>query len=207
MIILKRGYNHTEDGSNCQDFVTDFGNIKLVLDGCSQSPHSEVGAKLFARFYNRRQSIFDTFQTLTNLFTDSKDIFNYLLFTVLVLKETETTFDVDICGDGYIIAQDYKDNIDFIKFDFGSAPPYFAYNYVDPKILTDYQDGVLIECHSFKKSDYKAVGIASDGIRYIVDSFYRNEFEDYLIKRNVAAIKRLINRQHLDFKDDISIAI
>jgi hypothetical protein len=207
MIILKRGYNHTEDGSNCQDFVTDFGNIKLVMDGCSGSPHSEVGAKLFAHFYGQYKNLYLTFSRLEEIFPDSKDVFNFLSFTALELKDLQNYFQVRICGDGYVITQDHNDKIDFVKFDFGAAPPYYAYNWVDPKLLTAYQDGVNFETYLYDKKDYKAVGIASDGIRFIIDSFYRNEFEEYLIKRNASAIKRLINRQHIDFKDDISIAI
>jgi hypothetical protein len=96
-------------------------------------------------------------------------------------------------------------------------PPYYIYNYVDPNLLSQeeqkrwfscpHKNGVGINTQFFLKDKYKAIGIASDGIRYILDSYYKNNFVEFIKNREEIKIKRLINAHHFDFKDDISIII
>lgn len=211
MFINKIGYQHLEMGMNNHDFGFEQNNTKCVVDGCSEGLHSEVGAKLFCHLYkNNDKNInrtLDIFYQLISMFKSVEDIKNYLLFTILLLHERQDIFQVQICGDGIIIKQKHDDTLEYEIKDFGGSPPYFSYNFIDPKYLTKYNTGVMFEVLSYWKTDYKAIGIASDGLQYILDSPFKNEFEDLFIKRKEFSIKRLINREHKLFKDDITIVI
>jgi hypothetical protein len=211
MFINKIGYQHLELGLNNHDYGFEQDNIKCVVDGCSEGLHSEVGAKLFCHFYknsnDNNDRILKIFQQLTSIFSLVEDIKNHLLFTILLLYENDNIFHVQICGDGIIIKQKHDDTLEYEIKDYSGSPPYFSYNFIDEKYLTKYKDGVLIGVSNYWKTDYKAIGIASDGLQYILDSPFKEEFENLLIKRKEFAIKRLINREHKLFKDDITIAI
>ena len=126
---------------------------------------------------------------------------------MLIVSETKNDYIIDICGDGYIIKQKYDDSIEYEKIGEGNAPEYFAYNYVSPDHLSKYKDGVEFKRHLLPKIEYKAIGVASDGLEYILNSPFKEEFERLLLGRKEFAIRRLINREHKYFKDDISIAI
>jgi serine/threonine protein phosphatase PrpC len=82
-----------------------------------------------------------------------------------------------------------------------------VYNYTDKKYLSHYTEGVEISQKIFNKSDYKNIGLATDGLRYIFDKEYEQEFIRLLEQNKESAIKRLINREHKHFKDDITIVI
>jgi len=208
MFICKIGYEHIEKGLNCQDFGFENLEHKCVMDGCSEGKHSEVGAKLFGHLLSQdRYSIDDIFGMLSDIFPKYEDVRNHLLFTVLIVSETKNDYIIDICGDGYIIKQKYDDSIEYEKIGEGNAPEYFAYNYVSPDHLSKYKDGVEFKRHLLPKIEYKAIGVASDGLEYILNSPFKEEFERLLLGRKEFAIRRLINREHKYFKDDISIAI
>jgi len=208
MLIYKIGYEHIEKGLNCQDFGFEDLLFKGVMDGCSEGQHSEVGAKLFGHLFSKKcKPSTECFDILYSIFPNYNDIKNYMLFTVLCISEDDNNYAVDICGDGYIIKQRYDDSIEYEKIGEGNAPEYFAYNYVYPDHLSKYKDGVEFKRHLFPKSEYKAVGVSSDGLEYIINSPFKDEFEKYLIERKEFAIRRLINREHKYFKDDISIVI
>ncbi len=205
MFINKIGYYHIEYGINCQDFGIELNNKKIVLDGCSQGLHSEVGVKLFAHLY-KNYTVQEAFCVLTELFSTPTDILNYLCFTILSVYENEDNFITSVCGDGYIIKQKLDNTIEFEKFDYEGSPPYYIYNYINSQYLKKYQDGVDFLIKSYSKKEYKNIGIATDGIEYILNSPFKEEFEKYLIEQKAVAIKRLINRENKYFKDDITIA-
>ncbi len=218
MILVKMGKYHKEFGINCQDFAADYENIKIVVDGCSDSAHSEVGAKLFCNLLPKCDySIKKTFERLCQIFETDKEIKDYLLFTILILRENEDNFYVSICGDGYVILRDFEDNLELKKYEYGSEPPYYAYNkFSDKSCLTKYYNGVQINEYIFSKTQYKSVGISSDGLDYIVNSNYKNEFIELLKRGKPIPIKRFINKyentiindkNQRGFQDDISIAI
>jgi hypothetical protein len=211
MFINKIGYEHILYGINNQDFGIELDNTKIVCDGCSEGRHSEVGAKLFCYLYknsteniNKTANIFDK---LTSIFSLVEDIKDYLLFTILFIYEHKDYFQTSTCGDGIIIKQDYNDILEYDIIDYQGLPPYFAYNFIDKKYLKKYSEGTIFKVQYFQKSDYKAIGIASDGLQYILNSYFKDEFEELLVKRKEVAIKRLINREHKYFKDDITIII
>lgn len=209
MFICKIGYEHIQNGINCQDFGFESDKFKGIMDGCSEGKHSEVGVKLFAHLFSKisGNNFKYCFDELFKIFPTYEDIKNYMLFTVLLVSQTEEEYMISVCGDGYIIKQKYDDTVEYEKLGEGNTPEYYAYNYVDSSHLSKYKDGVNFMHHILSKSEYKAVGVASDGLEYILNSPFKDEFEKYLVTRKEFAIRRLINREHKYFKDDISIVI
>lgn len=209
---------------------------KLVCDGCSEGKHSEVGAKLYTLLNEspitelnytmdniiRLLSISDKFNSLfctfENIKTNPQIIKDYCCFTILDcwnIKSLDNNPDYDVfvvhyCGDGYIITQDHEDNIDFIKIDDGEYPKYLAYNYItDKSKLKYYKEGVDFTREIFRKDQYKNVGVASDGIRYILDcddEELKQEFISILKDQKEVKMKRFINKHQSLFKDDITIS-
>jgi hypothetical protein len=151
-----------------------------------------------------------------------EDIHNYLLFTILLLEEKEREWILYICGDGFVITQDYEDNIEFHDIDHCSAPMYLAYVYINSENLDLSEDekyfvkNNIFKTFSYRKADYKAVGIASDGIAYVIGSEFQEDFKEALLKRKDFLVKRLINKLNYKtrkiggsgfFKDDITISM
>jgi len=226
MNIVKMGTAHRDIGMNCQDATNrcQQNNVKIVCDGCSEGKHTEVGANLFAcRFINNyvdrvRNANISTNSiptilsvTLDNIINqnfkhDPTTYLNYLTFTILVSSKNNDGFDVYSCGDGYIIIQD-DEGIHFEKLDCGEYPKYLVYNFIDPSYLKQYKDGVGIEHHHFDNAIN--VGVASDGIRFVVDrpddDLLKNEFIDILKSGKEIKMKRFINRNPKVFQDDVSI--
>ena len=224
MFINKIGTHHLEYGENCQDFGKyetlddDIYKVhKLVCDGCSEGKHTEVGAKLFTLMNTSPGTVGVDMQKLVNAIgSDPSTIRDLLCFTILDIwdiyssEEDYNVFSLHYCGDGYVITQDHEDNINFIKIDDGEFPKYYAYNFINDKSkLSHYQDGVEFTHRIFKKSEYKNVGVASDGIRYIVnceDENLKNEFIDILKQNKEIKMKRFINKHQSIFKDDVTIS-
>lgn len=209
MLINKMGFNHVESGMNCQDYGAEVDNLKIVVDGCSSGKNSEVGAKLFCHLFSKSKDLNQTFQTLTSIFSTTKEIESHLMFTILLLEEDNDYFYVDACGDGLIIKEKHDGTFEYDDLDhnYNDFPPYYAYNFVDQDRLVKYKEGVNFKDFKFSKSDYKSIGIASDGLKFILKSIFKDEFEKLLRDRKEFGIKRLINREHNVFKDDITIAI
>jgi hypothetical protein len=219
MLINKIGYSHLQEGINCQDFGIETPNVKVIADGCSQCKHSEVGAKTFChKVANEGLGLVEALIEMNELFNSKDAILGHMLFTSLALYENENDFTVAICGDGYIIKERYDGTIEYDKFDFDNAPPYYFYNFIDPKYLSKYKDGVDFQILKYSKTEYKSIGISTDGIQFILDGVYKEEFETYLRNRQAVKIKLLINKVNMDclkgklapihsFKDDITIII
>lgn len=209
MFVNKIGMHHLEMGMNCQDYGLEKGNLKLVCDGCSEGIHSEVGVKLFCHLSGLGYSTKYIFRRLVNILGQSAvSIREYLCFTVLKVVETEEAFRVSYCGDGYIILEDAEGHISFEELSDGKYPKYFAYNYCDPDTLSHYKDGVGFREKIFSKEHYKNVGVASDGLRYIVkleDEVLRTEWIDLLKAGRAVPVKRFINRHQKLFQDDITV--
>ncbi len=239
MLINKIGYNHWEVGIQNQDFgfETDANMSKInplnpilkgVIDGCSECTHAEVGAKLYV-YHKIHLTELDEHSLFLLLlknfpFDVSTTIMNYLLFTVLYTYEREEDFVVRTCGDGYIIKQFHDDTFEYQAIEQGEYPKYFGYNFVDPKKFKQpLEEPIRFTSYIFPKDEYKAIGVATDGLKYIIESPFKDEFEKGLIGRKKAAIERLITREHrkhylslngqkiLDpigkFNDDITIVI
>lgn len=236
MFINKMGYMHWEMLKNCQDYGFELNKVKCVVDGCSEGMHSEVGAKLFCSFaadevlWATMPDLMDSdgnmeytvqhvirecnalvYDVLTfyRPFTQRKvaAVLHYGLFTVLAVQELDTVFNVGYCGDGIIIKQKHDGTFEYDVIDQKGTPAFYAYNYIPPEYLTDYKDGVPVEFKQFSKEDYAAIGVATDGLKYVLDSHIRPEFEKLMLARKESAIKRLFNKHHSILKDDVTIAI
>jgi hypothetical protein len=207
MLVVKMGKEHIDMGINCQDFAVESPAFKMIVDGCSSCENSEIGAKLFCHLFPKANyDITRTFNVLRALYDSDEDLLNNLLFTILMVNENDYYFDVNVCGDGYIIKELWNGTIEYEEFECDNAPPYYAYNLMNNKDrLSKYRDGVSFENHTFSKLRYKNVGVASDGIRYILSSTHKEEFEQILRTGRPVLMKRFINRNIQEFKDDISI--
>lgn len=204
LFINKTGFEHLFYNTNCHDYGFENKDIKCVVDGCSEGLHSEVGAKLFCNLFKKGLSVDDIFKKMFSIF-DESDIIDYLLFTILYITEDNENFIVHACGDGYIIKEGIDDSISFEKIDNGKYPMYYAYNYVPKEKLSLYKDGVNFTEMTFKKDQFKSIGIATDGLRFIFSNSLEDTFKKYLSGRKLGALKRTINVNHKIFKDDITI--
>jgi len=209
MFVNKIGLQHLEYGRNCQDYGLEKENMKLVCDGCSEGAHSEVGVKMYCHLSALGYSTKQIFKRMTGIFGQSAaSIRDYLCFTILKVVESEESFKVSYCGDGYLILEDLEGNVSFEELNDGEYPKYFAYNYCDADTLTHYKEGVGFIERDFSKKRYKNVGIASDGLRFVVqskDEAFQTEFVELLQSGKAVKIKRFINRNQKLFQDDITI--
>ncbi len=208
MVIVKMGKEHLDSGTNCQDYAIEIDDLKMIVDGCSSCVNSEVGAKLFCNLFPK--SGFDvrrTFSVLKALYDSDDDLKNNLLFTINMVREHDDYFEVSTCGDGYIIKEKLDGTIEYESFDYDNAPPYYAYNLLYNKnCLSKYKDGVDFKRNIYLKSEYKNIGVSSDGLQYIVNSSHKDEFEKILKTGKSLKMKLFINRNINEFKDDMSIA-
>ena len=209
MFINKIGYEHKENGTNCQDYGFENSGNYIVCDGCSDGKHSEVGAKIYCFLVGRYGLDAEyAFYKMIDLFGENPiNLKNYLSFTILELSDTTDEWLIDYCGDGYIILQDKDGNITFEELTDGEYPKYYIYNYIDKEYLKHYKDGVAFTHKEYDKVLYKKVGIASDGLRFILqaDEALKNEFIECLKSGKEMKVKLFINRNHKIFKDDITI--
>ncbi len=210
MFINKIGYDHISTGINCQDYGFELPEYryKMLCDGCSEGLHSEVGAKAFCHLLKNGDDVSDAFSSLVDMFGQTpEDIKNFLCFTCLFVCEEFDEFLVSNCGDGFIILEDFDGNITFKELSDGEYPKYYVYNYIDPKYLKHYTDGVEITTTQFSRKEYKRVGIASDGLRFILraDEELQKEFIECLKSDKPVKVKRFINKNQKIFKDDITI--
>lgn len=132
---------------------------------------------------------------------------DFLSFTILRLSDAKDKWIIDYCGDGYIILQDKDGNITFEELTDGEYPKYYIYNYISPEYLSHYKDGANFEQRGYRKEQYQKVGIASDGLRFILqaDEDLKNEFVECLKSGKETKVKLFINRNHKIFKDDVTI--
>lgn len=210
MFINKIGMEHLESGMNCQDYGFEGDRFSVVCDGCSEGKHSEVGAKIFCYLKKERDMTTDqSFASAIKLFGDYPSVLkDYMSFTVLELKIwDDALWVITYCGDGYIILQDHDGNITFEELSDGEYPKYYIYNYVPPEYLKHYKDGVSFSQKTYSKEKYAKIGIASDGLRYILqaDEELKQEFINCLKSGKELKTKLFINRNHKIFKDDVTI--
>lgn len=224
----KTGSDHVYTGVPCQDFATvipkeNYNSGKWVMDGCGSTPYADCGVKLFAQllssehesqndsceFDSRIHKIFKRMNVLNN----DNFVLNNLLFTILHVKETEDRFLTYTLGDGYLICQDYNDKLHYMdlgKSDIEGYPKYFGYNMIEDKSkIILYRESLRFVHIFIEKKDMKNVGVASDGLRFLLDlsehDIERQRFEQFLIEGKEGKIKMLINRNPQIFKDDIAI--
>lgn len=209
MFVNKMGAEHLEFGKNCQDFGMVQGKRKLVCDGCSEGAHTEVGAKAFVHLTKQGYGIQEAFERLAELFgQQAADVRDYLCFTVLLLEEREEDYWLRFCGDGYVILENFKGELQFVELSDGKYPRYYAYNYVNRDSLSRYRDGVKLEERFFSKKHYRRAGVATDGIRFALkgEDPVCKAFAEALMSDREAGMKRLVNKYQRIFRDDVTIA-
>lgn len=188
MEFTKTGSYHVSNGINNQDAILHQGKLKAIFDGCSGGKNSEVGAKLFAQLFAMQEG-FDnvskfeencenTFKAMLQMcgytikeeVTDkiAKFMFDNYCFTMFFCFEEDEGFVVKYIGDGTIITLNNEDQISYITLRYGAAPPYFVYNYMPDKYKGGFFDTLGFKTFRFSKSEFKNIGVASDGIFPIV---------------------------------------
>jgi hypothetical protein len=216
MVINKIGQQHIDYGLNCQDYGMEKNGVKIVCDGCSEGKHSEVGAKTFCHLMQYGNEKYRTAKPLEAEFKKMMEMFgqtpstvrDFLCFTILMVLETEDEFVVTYCGDGFIIEELADGRIIIEELYDGEYPKYYAYNFVDKDSLKYYKDGVNFEVRTFPKTEYKNIGIASDGIRFAkTDPELYAGFVEALQSGKEVKVKRFINKHQSVFKDDTTIVL
>lgn len=242
MITTLQGFGHFTKGLNNQDFGIEMPRMLLVLDGCSDAKFSEVGTRLFAQLFSRKeecdnverfeQNVKEVFEDVIEImgkyYIPQKDvnkegtnqenttndaleqdfIMENLLFTIIACFKTEDKYIVKLFGDGYIITQNFKGCISYMRFSYGKCPPYYAYKYcsnlkstVYPNIK-DYQ----FKTFEFDRKTFTMVGIASDGIMPIAKG--EVPIIDRLIpNQNELQLEVAIKSKRQSFFDDVTIGI
>ena len=179
MIISSQGFGHFTQGLNNQDFGIETPRMLLVLDGCSGAKYSEVGTKLFAQVFLRKEEcdnhekfednvkeVFDELIGMMGKYYPSKEelekefIMDNLLFTIIACFKTEDKYIVKIFGDGYVVTQNQQGLSSYMKFSYGKYPPYFAYKYCSNMNFQNYQ----FKTFEFDRNVFPKIGIGSDGV-------------------------------------------
>lgn len=221
MIITSQGFGHFTQGINNQDFGIETSRMLLIFDGCSDAKYSEIGTRLFAQLFSRKEecdnlekfednvkSVFDSLiQTMEKYYPvreelEKQFIMENLLFTIIACFETEEEYVVKLMGDGYIITQNIKGLVSYMKFAYGKCPPYFAYKYCNMEPFRDYQ----FKTFKFNKKVFPKVAIATDGIMPIAKGEV-NGLDNSVIAGNELLVGIGINNQRQKFYDDVTIGI
>jgi len=207
--------------------------MKLVMDGCGSTPYPDSGVRLFAYMLSQKliarsdwvltkgephanlkaviATVFEKILQLQSTKNADQFIFDFMLFTILIVVELQDSWMVLASGDGYIISHAHcEDRIAFEPLDCGEFPAYQGYNYIiDKNKLLSYKDGVGWHLDYYPKTIFKNVGVASDGIRFLVNlpehNIERQRFVEFLKEDKCGKIKMLINRNQSLLTDDVSI--
>ena len=223
MIISSQGFGHYTHGLNNQDFGIETSRMLLILDGCSGAKYSEVGTRLFAQLLSRKEecdnvekfednvkSVFDDLiETMKKYYPENQDlekefIMENLLFTIIACFETENSYIVKLFGDGYIVTQNCRGYVSYLKFLYGKCPPYFAYKYCDLQNTNGFKD-YEFKTFTFDKKIFPKVFIASDGIMPIAKGDVKN-VDNHIFNNNLSLVEMSINNQRQIFNDDVTIA-
>ena len=115
MIISSQGFGHFVQGLNNQDFGIETPRMLLVLDGCSGAKYSEVGTRLFAQLFERKEecdnyekfedNVKEVFEELIGMMAkyyptkeelENDFIMDNLLFTIIACFKTEDKYIVKL---------------------------------------------------------------------------------------------------------------
>ena len=218
MQICRQGNGHYLDGLNNQDFCYMENNLKLVTDGCSSAPFSEVGTRLFVQAFSTLPTRFDVNKFEANVLTAFNSILRItsnenveefiasnMLFTILACFELEDKYIVKFVGDGYIITVNNENMVSYTRLSYGKTPPYFAYTKIS---TTTYDKNLKFKTFEYHKKDFKLVGIASDGIAPIAEKKLDVDFDKFILGTdNTYTPEGIIRSNHTLFYDDVTILI
>jgi len=221
MIISSQGFGHYTDGINNQDLGIEHGKMLLLLDGCTAAKYSDSGVRLFGQLFSRKgdcdnlekfednvKSVFDDIIRLSARYYATREelekdfIMENLLFTIIACFETEDKYVVKLFGDGYIVTQNVKGLISYIKFAYGKCPPYCAYRYCQTAPI-NFQTNDF-KTFIFDKKSFSKVLIASDGLMHIAKGAFR-DLDTGIATGNFSLLETLIREQRMRFFDDVTI--
>lgn len=223
MIISSQGFGHFTSGINNQDFGIESEKMLLILDGCSAAKYSESGTRLFAQLFSRREewdslekfednvkSVFDDLIGLLEKYYPVREqlekdfIMENLLFTIIACFKTEESYVVKLFGDGYVVTQNKKGSISYLRFSYGKCPPYFAYKYCNlPGMgFSDYE----FKTFTFSKEAFQKVIIATDGIMPIAKGDIKG-IDLGFSTSNASLITMDIRDNRTNFNDDVTIGM
>lgn len=223
MIITSQGFAHYTNGINNQDFGIESQKTILVLDGCSAAKYAESGTRLFGQLLSRKEewdnlelfehnvkSVFDDILRMAEIYYPSQQslemdyIMENLLFTIIACFDEGDKFVVKLFGDGYIITQNSKGLVSYMKFAYGKCPPYFAYKYCHLEGLdfANYNFKTFV----FNKSEFKNVAIATDGILPVVLG-NEKDFDTGFATNKKALMELALQGGQLGFGDDVTFAM
>lgn len=224
MIISSQGFGHFTQGLNNQDFGIETPRMLLVLDGCSGAKYSEVGTRLFAQLFLRREDfdnyekfennvkeVFDKLIDLVKSDYHSRDelekdfIMENLLFTIIACFRTDDKYIVKLFGDGYIITQNIKGLVSYMRFSYGQCPPYFAYKYCSGAEFEQFNN-YSFKTFEFDREIFKKVGIGSDGILPMAKGDLKG-IDNLLVSENNILVEAAIRNQRQSFADDVTFAM
>lgn len=224
MIVNFQGFNHFTGKLNNQDFGIETPRMLLVLDGCSGAKYSEIGTRLFAQLFERKEefdslekfednvkSVFEDIIEFGKKYYPNKEdlenefIMENLLFTIIACFNTEDKYIVKFFGDGYIFSQNNQGCISYMKLKYGDCPPYLAYKYVKSMEETEFGKNEF-KTFEFPKSIFPAVGIATDGISPITKGDI-GDIDNFIIGKNEAFVELSIKSNRQKFYDDVTIAV
>ncbi len=224
MIITSQGFGHFTDGLNNQDFGIETPRMLLVLDGCSGAKYSEVGTRLFAQLFSRKEecdnlekfeeNVKNTFDEIINMMEkyyptrkelEIEFIMENLLFTIIACFKTEDKYIVKLFGDGYIVTQNKLGLVSYIKYSYGKCPPYFAYKYCDLCGNLDFKN-YQFKTFCFDNKMFPKICIATDGIMPIAKGDVEG-LDKFIFDSNEAYISATINTERNSFFDDVTIGI
>ena len=222
MIINSQGFGHFTQGLNNQDYGIETSRMLLILDGCSGAKYSEVGTRLFAQLFTKKEEcdsvekfednvkeIFDDLIQMMEKFyrtpeeLEKEFIMENLLFTIIACFETENEYIVKLFGDGYIVTENVHGCISYMKHSYGKRPPYFAYRYcnlIEEKAFKNYEFKTFV----FDKKKFPKIVIATDGIMPIAKGEVKG-IDRYLLDGIKNFIDMNIKTQKQKFFDDVTI--
>ena len=219
MIITSQGFGHFTEGLNNQDFGIETSKMLLVLDGCSGAKYSEVGTRLFAQLFSKRKdydnlekfedNVKKVFEEILDMVKkhyrtpdvlEKEFIMENMLFTIIACFETDSEYIVKLFGDGYVITQNRRGLVSYMKHSYGQYPPYFAYKYCN---LPEYKN-YAFKTFSFGKKVFPKVAIATDGVMPIAIGDVKG-LDDSIVEGNAAVTEMVIRNSRQLFKDDVTI--
>lgn len=224
MIITSQGFGHFEKKVNNQDFGIESPRMVLILDGCSGAKYSEVGTRLFAQLFSRKEewdsaekfedNVKEVFEDIILMMSkyyktpeemEESFITENLLFTIIACFDMGDKYVVKLFGDGYIITQNVRERTSYMRFAYGKCPPYFAYRYCknlkDPR-FSDY----TFKTFTFDKAVFPNIAIATDGIQPIAKGEVKM-MDGRIFEGNQAYVDIIIKGKKQKFYDDITIGI
>lgn len=210
------GREHARIGRNNQDGAFASSQAVVVTDGCSSSPHSEVGAQLGARFLGRWLTTQgELTEDLPRRATEALCAYvsqaaqalgsevdwlmeRYFLFTYLAAVRIDQRALLFGIGDGAFLVES-----ELVRIDSGpeNAPPYCAYRLTSP--------GTQPEAQLHFSGPATQLAVMTDGFHQLEPKRLLSLVEREGLSRNPLTLQRRLNvlAQAERFTDDATIAL